>query len=70
LRVRFPKNLRLRLTPEDEKHLSKRSTHNREAYQLLLKSQYHMNKWTPEALGPRRQLFLQGIMKSLPVIRE
>jgi tetratricopeptide (TPR) repeat protein len=43
-------NLRLRLTPEDEKRLTKRSTQNREAYQLLLKAQYHTNKWTPEGL--------------------
>ena len=41
-------NLRLRLTPEDEKRLTKRSTKNREAYQFLLKAQYHTNKITPE----------------------
>jgi TolB-like protein len=41
-------NLRLRLTPEDEKRLAKRPTLNREAYQFLLKADYHMNKWTPE----------------------
>jgi non-specific serine/threonine protein kinase len=43
-------NLRLRLTPEDEKRLAKRPTQNREAYQFLLKAQYHMDKWTPEGL--------------------
>jgi eukaryotic-like serine/threonine-protein kinase len=43
-------NLRLRLTPEDEKRLAKRPTQNREAYQSLLKADYHMNKWTPEGL--------------------
>jgi TolB-like protein len=43
-------NLRLRLTPEDEKRLAKRSTQNREAYQFLLKADYHMNKWTPDGL--------------------
>jgi tetratricopeptide (TPR) repeat protein len=43
-------NLRLRLTPEDEKRLAKRPTQNREAYQFLLKADYHMNKWTPEGL--------------------
>lgn len=41
-------NLRLRLTPEDEKRLAKRPTQNREAYEMLLKAQFHMNKWTPE----------------------
>jgi TolB-like protein/Flp pilus assembly protein TadD len=43
-------NLRLRLTPEDEKRLAKRPTQNREAYQYLLKADYHMNKWTPEGV--------------------
>jgi len=42
--------LRLRLTPEEKKRLTKRPTQNREAYQLLLKAQYHANKWTPEGL--------------------
>jgi TolB-like protein/Tfp pilus assembly protein PilF len=41
-------NLRLRLTSEDEKRLSKRATENREAYQFLLKAQYHTNKITSE----------------------
>jgi tetratricopeptide (TPR) repeat protein len=36
------------LTSEDEKRLTKRSTQNREAYQFLLKAQYHTNKMTPE----------------------
>jgi tetratricopeptide (TPR) repeat protein len=36
------------LTPEDEKRLTKRSTKNREAYQFVLKAQYHTNKMTPE----------------------
>jgi hypothetical protein len=48
-------------TPEDEKRLSKRSTHNREAYQLLLKSQYHMNKWTPEAVQHGMEYARQAI---------
>ncbi len=43
-------NLRLRLTPEDEKRLAKRPTQNSEAYQLLLKAKYHLNKPTRESL--------------------
>jgi len=42
-------NLRLRLTPEDEKRLAKRPTQNRDAYQFLLKAQYHLNKATRES---------------------
>jgi non-specific serine/threonine protein kinase len=43
-------NLRLRLTPEDEKRLAKRPTRNRDAYQCLLKAQYHLNKPARESL--------------------
>jgi TolB-like protein/DNA-binding winged helix-turn-helix (wHTH) protein/Tfp pilus assembly protein PilF len=43
-------NLQVRLTPEDEKRLAKRPTQSREAYQLLLKAQYHVKKITPEGL--------------------
>jgi tetratricopeptide (TPR) repeat protein len=42
--------LRLRLTPEDEKRLAKRPTHNRDAYQFLLKAQYHLSKPARESL--------------------
>jgi TolB-like protein/Tfp pilus assembly protein PilF len=41
-------NLRVRLTPEDDKSLAKRPTRNREAYHFLLKAQYHTNKMTLE----------------------
>jgi TolB-like protein len=47
--------LRLRLTPEDEKRLAKRPTQNRDAYQLLLKAQYHLNK-------PKRESLQQGLV--------
>jgi TolB-like protein len=43
-------NLRLRLTPEDEKRLAKRPTQNRDAYQFLLKAQYCLNKPARESL--------------------
>jgi eukaryotic-like serine/threonine-protein kinase len=42
--------LRLQLTPEEKKRLSKRPTRNREAYQFLLKAQFYANKWTQEGL--------------------
>ena len=48
-------NLRLRLTPEDEKRLSKRPTQNRDAYHCLLKAQYHFNK-------PTRESFQRGLV--------
>jgi serine/threonine protein kinase/tetratricopeptide (TPR) repeat protein len=40
--------LRLRLTPEEQKRLTKRPTQNCEAYHLFLKSTYYANKWTTE----------------------
>jgi TolB-like protein/Tfp pilus assembly protein PilF len=43
-------NLRLRLTPEDERRLAKRPTQNRDAYQFLLKAQYHINRPSRESL--------------------
>jgi TolB-like protein/Tfp pilus assembly protein PilF len=44
-------NLRLRLTPEDEKRLARRPTQNRDAYQFLLKAQYHVNRPGRESLN-------------------
>jgi non-specific serine/threonine protein kinase len=43
-------NLRVRLTPEDKKRLAKRPTQNRDAYQILLKARYHLNRPTRESL--------------------
>lgn len=41
--------LRLRLTGEEQKSLTKRDTDNTEAYQLYLKCTFFWNKFTPEA---------------------
>jgi TolB-like protein/Tfp pilus assembly protein PilF len=54
-------NLRLRLTPEDEKRLTKRSTQNRDAYQFFLKAQYHTNKMTPEGFQRGMEYAKQAI---------
>jgi eukaryotic-like serine/threonine-protein kinase len=62
-------SLRLRLTPEDEKRLAKRPTQNREAYQFLLKAQYHMNKWTPEGLQ-RGMAYARQAIEADPVYAE
>jgi TolB-like protein/cytochrome c-type biogenesis protein CcmH/NrfG len=43
-------NLRLRLTPEDDKRLAKRPTQNREAYQFLLKAHYYLTKSNSQGL--------------------
>jgi TolB-like protein/Tfp pilus assembly protein PilF len=40
--------LRLQLTPEEKKRLTKRPTESREAYQLYLRARFHWSKWTPD----------------------
>jgi eukaryotic-like serine/threonine-protein kinase len=43
--------LRLQLTGEERKRLTKRVTRNKEAYQLYLKASYFAGKWSPESLN-------------------
>ncbi len=53
--------LRLRLSGEDKKRLTKRYTENTEAYQLYLKGRYHWNKRTAEGLKKAVEYFQQAI---------
>lgn len=62
-------NLRLRLTPEDEKRLAKRPTQNREAYEMLLKAQFHVNKWTPDGFH-RGMVYARRAIEADPVSGE
>jgi len=55
--------LRLRLTGEEEKRLTKRYTENTEAYQLYLKGRYYWNKRTDEGLQKGVEYFNQAIEK-------
>jgi TolB-like protein/Tfp pilus assembly protein PilF len=43
-------HLRLRLTPEERRRLTKQPTQTRKAYEFFLKAQYHANKWTQDGL--------------------
>ena len=43
-------SLRLRLSPEEEKRVTKRPTENREAYHLFLRAMHYAHKWTPEGV--------------------
>ena len=43
-------NLRLKLTGREKKRLAKRSSENREAYQLYLKGRFFWNKRTEESI--------------------
>src|SRR5262249_1905245 len=55
------KKLRLKLTPEKKKLLSKRYTENVEAYHLYLKGKFHWGKRTVEGLNRAIQYFRQAI---------
>ena len=55
--------LRLKLTGEDKKRLTKRYTENTEAYQLYLKGRYHSGKFTSEGLGKGVEYFHRAIEK-------
>jgi tetratricopeptide (TPR) repeat protein len=53
--------LRLRLTGEEQKRLTRRYTQNAEAYQAYLKGRYHWNKRTEEAFKKSLEYFQQAI---------
>jgi serine/threonine protein kinase/TolB-like protein/Flp pilus assembly protein TadD len=55
--------LRLRLSGEEQKLLTKRYTNNTEAYQLYLKCTYYWNKFTPEAERTAIDYCTQAIAK-------
>ena len=55
--------LRLRLTGEEQKLLTKRYTEDTEAYQLYLKGNYFWNKFTPEAERTAIDYYTQAIVK-------
>jgi serine/threonine protein kinase/tetratricopeptide (TPR) repeat protein len=55
--------LRLKLTGEEQKLLTKRYTDNTEAYQLYLKGNYYWNKFTPEAERTAIDYYTQAIVK-------
>jgi adenylate cyclase len=56
-------NLRLRLTGEEKKKLTKRYTEDSESYQLYLKGRYHSNKASIEGLKKSVEYLQQAIAK-------
>ncbi len=56
-------NLRLRLSGEEQKRLSKRYTENTEAFQLYLKGRYYWNKRNEQGLKQAIDYFQQAIDK-------
>jgi len=55
--------LRLQLTGDERKRLTKRATGNKEAYQLYLKGRYWLEKRTPEGFSKAIEYFQQAIAK-------
>src|SRR4030095_9505772 len=55
--------LRLKLTGEEQKRLTRHHTENAEAYQLYLKGRYYWNKRTAESLNKGIEYFQQAIDK-------
>ncbi|MCI0445157.1 protein kinase, partial [bacterium] len=55
--------LRLKLTGEEQKKITKQYTENTEAYQLYLKGRYYWNKRTEEGLKKGIEYFQQAIQK-------
>ncbi len=55
--------LRLKLTGEDQKRLTKRYTEDSEAYQLYLRGRYHWNKETEPELYKAIEYFRQAVEK-------
>ena len=53
--------LRLQLTGDERKRLTKRATGNKEAYQLYLKGRYWLEKGTPEGFNKAIEYFQQAI---------
>lgn len=54
-------HLRLRLTGEQEKRLTRRSTNDTEAYQLYLRGRYHWNQRSPDEIRIAIDYFRQAI---------
>ncbi len=55
--------LRLQLTGDEKKRLTKRATGNKEAYQLYLKGRFWLGKRTPEGSSKAIEYFQQAISK-------
>ena len=56
-------NLRLKLTRAEKKRLTKRQTHDVEAYGLYLKGRHHWNRWTEEGFYKAIEYFQQAAEK-------
>ncbi len=56
-------NLRLKLTRAEKKRLTKRQTHDADAYRLYLQGRHHWNRWTEEGFYKAIEYFQQAVDK-------
>jgi serine/threonine protein kinase len=57
------KKLRLKLTRAEKKRLTRRQTHDAEAYGLYLKGRHHWNRWTEDGFYKAIEYFQQAVAK-------
>jgi len=55
--------LRLKLTHAEKKRLTKRQTHDAEAYKLYLKGRHHSDRWTEDGFYKAIEYFQQAVEK-------
>jgi serine/threonine protein kinase/tetratricopeptide (TPR) repeat protein len=55
--------LRLKLTRAEKKRLTRRQTHDTEAYGLYLKGRHHWNRWTEDGFYKAIEYFQQAVAK-------
>ena len=53
--------LRIRLTGEQKKRLTRKKTHSSDAYQEHLRGRYHWNRWTPEGFRAAVEHFERAV---------
>jgi serine/threonine protein kinase/Flp pilus assembly protein TadD len=63
LALAIAKEIRAKVTPQEETHLTSAGPVNKEAYELYLKGRYHWNKRTEEGLKKGIEHFKQAIEK-------
>ena len=55
--------LKLKLTRAEKRRLTKRQTHDAEAYRLYLKGRHHWNRWTKDGFDKAIEYFRQAVDK-------
>jgi FimV-like protein len=57
------REIRIKLTPQEQQRLAAAPSVNPDAYELLLRAQYHHNEWTPDGFSKAREYVEQAIAR-------